>query len=415
MYGALTVCIFGLYTLFVGYVGFLFQVRNTLFVSLLATGLVAVLFQPLREWLQRGVNRLMYGERDDPYRVISRLGQRLEATLALEEVLPVIVETVARSLKLPYAAISLKQDDESKIVTSYGAPRATVLRLPLVSQTETMGELLLAPHAANEQFTGNEQHLLNELARQAGMAIHRVLLTADLERSRQRIIAAREEAHRRLGSDLHDGLGHTLASLVRKIDTISHLLERHPATAQDLLMDMKRQARSAIDDIRRLAHALHPPELELLGLVPALRERVQQYEQPDRSSLHITVEAPPTLPSLPLAVEAAAYYIALEAVSNVYRHADAHHCHLWLELLPSDERSHPLLGVWNSAILALEICDDGRGFPIDKQDKGAGLGLISMRERTAELGGSCLIEQASQGGTRVFVCLPCMPLSDARR
>ncbi|MBV9232297.1 MAG: GAF domain-containing sensor histidine kinase [Chloroflexi bacterium] len=414
VYSTLTACIFSIYILLVGYVGLLFQLRNNLFISLLATGLVAFLFQPLREWLQRRVNRLMYGERDEPYRVISRLGQRLEATLAPEEVLPAIVETVARSLKLPHTAISLKQDDEYKIVTSYGAPRAAALRLPLVSQAETIGELLLAPRTANEPFTRSEQQLLNELARQAGMAIHGVLLTADLERSRQRIVAAREEARRRLGSDLHDGLAHRLATLVRKIDTISQLLERNPAAAQDLLVDAKQQAKSAIDDIRRLAHALHPPELELLGLVPALQERVQQYDQPDRNPLHVTIETQADLPPLPLAVEAAAYYIALEAVSNVHRHADARHCHLRLELLRSDESLHPLLGVWNTAILALEICDDGRGLPTSEQGKGAGLGLISMRERAAELGGSCVVEQAAQGGTRVSVRLPCLPLSDIR-
>ena len=105
VYGSLSACVVGIYVLAVVALGALFQARGNLAISLMATGFVAVLFQPLRMRLQRGVNRLMYGERDDPYAVTSRLGRRLEATLAPEAVLPTVVETIAQALKLPYAAI----------------------------------------------------------------------------------------------------------------------------------------------------------------------------------------------------------------------------------------------------------------------------------------------------------------------
>jgi len=107
--------------LVVGYLGTIFHSNGNLLISLIATGVVAVAFQPLRDLLQRGVNRLLYGQRDEPYRVISRLGQRLEATLAPDAVLSIIVETVAQALKLPYAAIALKQDEEFAIAASYVA------------------------------------------------------------------------------------------------------------------------------------------------------------------------------------------------------------------------------------------------------------------------------------------------------
>src|SRR5215204_590490 len=110
VYGALSACVVGIYLLAVVALGALFQARGNLAVALLATGFVAVLFQPLRMRLQRGVNRLMYGERDDPYAVISRLGKRLETALAPETVLPTIVGIVREALKLPYAAIALPQD-----------------------------------------------------------------------------------------------------------------------------------------------------------------------------------------------------------------------------------------------------------------------------------------------------------------
>ncbi|HEY6406447.1 MAG TPA: GAF domain-containing sensor histidine kinase [Ktedonobacteraceae bacterium] len=415
IYGILTASVIGIYILVVGLLGTFLQVQGNIVISLLATGVVAVLFQPLRNALQRGINRLMFGERDDPYRVVSHLGQRLEATLAPEEVLPVMVETVARSLKLPYVAIRLKQDDDFKIVACYGLPREHLVRLPLIYQAETLGELVLAPRTARESFTSSERQLLNELARQAGIAVHAVLLTADLERSRQHIVAAREEARRRLGNDLHDGLGHTLAGVLRKVETASHLLERDPAAVKPLLSEIKQHTKSAIDDTRRLAHSLHPPELELLGLLQALRERVQQYHQPSAGGLHIHLESPPTLPPLPIAVEAATYYIALEALSNVVRHAKAQHCHLRLDLLAVDDTSKLLPGVWNAAVLELEICDDGRGLPQEIQEKGMGLGFTSMRERATELGGTCLIEQVATGGTRVHVRLPCLQATDDGR
>src|SRR5260370_15968270 len=112
-------------------------------ISLVATGLVAVLFQPLRELLQRGVNRLLYGQRDEPYRVVSRLGQRLETTLSPEAVLPTIVETVAQALKLPYAAILLKRDDAFAEAAHFRDPHGEPLTLPLVYQNVSIRTLLL--------------------------------------------------------------------------------------------------------------------------------------------------------------------------------------------------------------------------------------------------------------------------------
>ena len=133
-YGALSACVVGIYILAVGGLGPLFRARGNLAISLLATGLVAVLFQPLRSTLQRGVNRLMYGERDDPYAMLSRLGRRLEATIVPERVLPTVVETIAQALKLPYAAILLKEGDGYRTAAAYGSPTAEPEALPLIYQ-----------------------------------------------------------------------------------------------------------------------------------------------------------------------------------------------------------------------------------------------------------------------------------------
>ncbi len=157
VYGALTATIVGLYVGVVGGLGALVQARGSLLVSLLATGLVAVLFHPLRERLQRTVNRLMYGERDDPFAVLARLGGRLEATLSPEAVLPAIVETVAQALRLPYAAIALQQGDEAPLVTAYGRPRGEPMSLPLVYQAAPVGRLILSPRAPGESFGARQE------------------------------------------------------------------------------------------------------------------------------------------------------------------------------------------------------------------------------------------------------------------
>src|ERR671910_597126 len=151
--------------------GALFQAQGNLAVALLATGLAAVLFQPLRMRLQRGVNRLMYGERDDPYAVISRLGRRLEATLAPDTVLPTVVGIVREALKLPYAAIALPQDgNHFKIVAASGEePPADPLVLPLSYGGQSVGQLLLAPRAPGESFSTADRRLLDGLARHAGV------------------------------------------------------------------------------------------------------------------------------------------------------------------------------------------------------------------------------------------------------
>ena len=388
LYGALTAVVVGLYVLVVGYAGAVFRTEDNLAVSLVAAGLVAVLFQPLRDRLQRGVNRLTFGDRDDPYAVLSRLGRRLEATLAPDAILATIVETVAQALRLPYAAIAFKHEEGSAIAAAYGMPVADPVRLPLVYQQETVGELLLAPRSPGEAFAAADRRLLDDLARQAGVAVHAVRLTADLRGSRERLVTAREEERRRLRRDLHDGLGPMLGSLTLKLDVASDLLERDPAAARTLLLGLKGQVQGAIGDIRRLVYALRPPALDDLGLLGALREEATRYGD---TGLQVTVESPERLPPLPAAVEVAAFRIAQEALTNVARHARARTCSVRLSLEEATGTMH------------VEIADDGCGLALARP---YGVGLASMRERAEELGGTCVVEPLPVGGTRVRASLP---------
>lgn len=350
--------------------------------------------------------------RGDPYVVLSRLGKHLGTTLAPDEVLPVIVETVAHSLKLPHVAITLRQGGAFKTVASHGSSEKSLMHLPLVYQTETIGELVLASHVS-EPFTKREMQLLHELARQAGVAIHTVLLNAEIERSRQHIVESREQARRKLGNDLHDRVAPAFTAILRKVEMVSTSLEQDLAVTHQHLEEIRQQVKDANSDIRHLVYQLHPPELQHYGLVQALREHIQGYDQPHSDALHITMEAPQEPLLLSIAVESATYYIALAALNNVYRHARAQTCHLRLELIHNAKSVHPIPGVWNTAILELEINDDGCGLPTREEKNMPGLGLLSMQERAAELGGTCVVETKVTGGTRVYTCVPCMPVINA--
>jgi signal transduction histidine kinase len=390
VFGTLTACVVGIYVLVIGSLSLLFQTSGNLPISLVATGLVAVLFQPLRERLQRGVNRLLYGSRDEPYAVLANLGQRLESAHDPEAVLPTIAETARDALKLPYAAIILDLDGRATFAASAGSPVADPLSLPLFYQGEVLGQLILGPRSRGETFDTTDRRLIAVLARQVGVAAHAVRLTAALQRSREQLVLAREEERRRLRNDLHDGIGPQLASLTLKIQT-ARLRLAHDPLADTLLAELDARTQATVADIRRVVYDLRPPSLDELGLLSALRESAAQYQAQGLSDVQIHVDAPEQLAPLPAAVEVAVYRVAQEALTNVLKHAQAHTC--WLRL-----------GVDATAgVLCLEVQDDGQGIAPAHR---VGVGLRSMRERAMELGGILTVESGAAGGTQVRARLP---------
>ena len=395
VYGLLTASIIGLYLLVVVGLGTLLSALGNVLLSLLATGLVAVLVHPLRQRLQRAVNHVMFGERDEPYRVLARLGSRLEATLATDSLLPIIVQTVAQALKLPSVTITYQHLGEDVLVASTGeacTPEALV-RVPLVAQTEQVGDLWLSARAPGDSLTPADLRLLHDLAPQIAVAVQAMRLTtelkqltADLQQSRTQLVTAREEERRRLRRDLHDGLGPTLASLTFKIDAARNLLTQDSARADRLLEEVRQQTQETLAQIRRLVYDLRPPALDELGLLSALREQAASSQH---QGFQILIEAPSCLPPLPAAVEVAAYRIAREALTNVVRHAQARHCLLRLGL--------------RDRVLTLQITDDGKGIAPEHH---IGVGLLAMQERASELGGGCTITRGASGGTTIQVDFP---------
>lgn len=385
--GILIACLVVAYVLIVGGLGWLLQAPDNLLIALFATVVIALLFHSVFRRLDRGVNHLFYGERDDPYVIFSRLGRHIETAFVPQDVLLRIVETIAQALKLPFVAIASGQ--ESHIAAAYGAQdeQHPLVHIPLLAHHEQVGTLLCSPRQ-EEALTEQDVRLLQDLALHIGAAVKAVQLSSELQRSREKLILAREEERRRLRRDLHDGLGPTLASLSQRIDAASSLVTRQPQEAVALLQTIKGQMRSSISDLRRLVYALRPPVLDEFGLVLALREHTVPSQQ--SSGVQISLSAPEVLPPLSAATEVAAFRIVEEALTNVMRHAQAQQCEICLELTDTGK-------------LVITITDNGRGLPEMYQ---AGVGMHSMRERAEELGGTFTIQTRPTGGTMVSVSLP---------
>ncbi len=379
-YSALILSTGVLYGLIVGGLGTLFRQSNFWF-SVLATGIIAVLFHPMLIGFRQAANRLFYGERNDPYRAISKLGQQLENALKPDDLAQTIVHTVASTLRLPFVALQMHSFSNITYMVAVGEPIAQPLEFLLLAKGRNVGSLVVSNRFAGESFSPSEMKLLEDLAARAAAAVQEALLNQELQASKEAIVLAREEERKRIRRDLHDGLGPMLASLSFQLQATRSLVVTDPTRADTLLESSASNVQDAITDIRRLVYGLRPPALDDLGLEGALRQQVGQMlgvytdTQIDRLEL------------LPAAVEVAAYRIACEALNNVSKHANAKHVKLSLRL--------------EDGGLTLSIQDDGIGL---KKAQANGVGMHSMRERTLELGGKLEIE--SEQGTQITAWLP---------
>ena len=278
-----------------------------------------------------------------------------------------------------------------------GTPTANRLSLPLLHQGEEVG-LLLVDDEPGGRLSEPGRALLTDLARQAGAAIHGVRLTASLrstaeqlQSARERLVVAGEEERRRIRRNLHDELAPTLAAAGLTAATAADLLGRDDESAAQVLQRLQRGLSAAVSDVRRLVDELRPVLLDEHGLVGAIHERAEAL----RSEVGIAVEVAAPLPDLPAAVEVAAYRIYQEALMNVLKHSSATTVAVRLGVVGGE--------------LHMELTDDGIGVMPGTTRRDAGVGLASMRERAEELGGSCVVAGAPNGGTRVAVRLPLHP------
>lgn len=376
------------YVAVVGWLGGLAGAPDSI-VGFVGAVAVAAVFHPLYVRIQRAVDRLLHGLRADPYRVLGHVTEVLRTAGSPRHALAQVVATVSADLKLPAVRVQIDRPDAPPVIESVGDPARAVHEFPLRWHDGVVGTLRAAHRSGSDRLDAVDESLLVDLAAQIAVVGFVLRLVTDLERSRDRLLTAREEERRRIRRDLHDGLGPQLASAVMALDVASRALTREENAAVPLVSTARDQLQEAVADVRRIVHGLRPPALDDLGLLGALQATGPGLLPDGDGAPRISIAGTGRLDDLPAAVEVAAFRITQEAMTNAVRHGDAAH----ITVQVSGTRD----------AIAIDVIDDGRGCP---QDARPGLGMRSMRERAAEVGGTCEITAAPAGGTRVSAVLP---------
>jgi signal transduction histidine kinase len=377
--------------------------------ALVAIAVVAGLYAPLRGWLGGLVQRARRGSRDNPYAVVSALAEQLEVSSAPEQQLLAVTRAVGEAFRSPYVRIEIERPSGEKQVVEHGHRAGREVVLPVAYRGEHIGQLTLCPGGRSE-LSEHDQRLLGDVVRQAAAAARASELSAGLQAIREQLVTTREEERRRLRRDLHDSLGPSLGAVTLRIETARNLASSRPAEADRLLEAATADVAAVLADVRRLVHDLRPPALDELGLVRAIEQLARRLESP---TLVVTVDgAAMAGADLPAAVEVAAFRIVSEALNNVVRHSGARRCTIRLGVAGGPDghgdgwnphRGPGARGGPGGHALEVEVRDDGRGIPADAV---AGVGMLSLRERAAELGGSASAECPDGGGTVVRAALP---------
>jgi signal transduction histidine kinase len=386
LFGALTACVVAVFvvatSLLSGPLG-----GDTLPVAL-AAGLVAVGLTPARERLQRGVDRLVYGERRDPMRAVDLLGRGVaehdDAVLV-----PQVLVTVAAAVRSPHVAL-LHVD--GAVQAQAGEPAGgEPLHLPLQVGGRDVGCLVVAPRTARDGWSADDRRLLEVLARQVAVVVHAAALHDELAASRDRVLEATALERQRLHQELHDGLGPALSGIALGLEAAEVALEPAPQRTAELLARLRSETQAAGREVRRLVEGLRPAALDRQSLAAALTDFVTGLDAALAGRMDVALDVAPDVPGLGPEVDAAAYRIVTEAVTNVVRHSGAHTCRVAVHV------------DGGRLVLVLVVEDDGSGLPQQPRD---GVGLASVRRRAAGLGGTWTAGPREGGGTRVEVCLP---------
>ena len=371
--------------------------------SIAATVLVAVLFQPVRVRAQRLANRLVYGERATPYEVIAGFSERVADAVSTDRVLPQMAEAAGRGVGATEVSIRVRLPGGLERIERWSAPRvdrdrvAEPWTVTIGYQGEPVGDLIVTK-PANDPLTPGEQSLLRDLAAQAGLALHNVRLTEELEIrlreldeqaaalrvSRERLVTARDAQRRGLQRDIHEGPEHQLLDIGRRLAAVDRPEEIDP------LVD---QANATLDGLRDLARGIFPPLLAEQGMVPALLAHIRKV------GANATVESSDAfgVRRFDPDTEAGVYFCCLQAIQNVIRHADNAPCVVALS--------------GDADAIAFEIRDDGPGFDVAATPRGMGLQIV--QDRVDALDGSLQVTSDPGHGTRVAVRLPIRALEPA--
>jgi signal transduction histidine kinase len=409
VYGALAIFITALYVGIAVGIGTLVGSggKPNLGLSILATAIVAVGFQPLRERLQRIANHLVYGTRATPYEVLSEFSGRVAETYAADEVLPRMAMLLQEGTGAVAATVWLRTGDRLRPVATHppevdkgrqlqvsgqllpeiaGADHA----VPVLHQGELLGAISITKRRG-ESLTPIEEKLCRDLANQAGLVLKNVGLSAELPQrieelraSRQRLVTAQDAERRRLERNLHDGAQQHLVALKVKLGLTEALLQRDPERARTTLQQLKCDADEALETLRDLARGVYPPLLADKGLPVALESQARKAMVPT------TVDSARATRRYPQDIEAAVYFCVLEALQNVQKYATA--SHVVIRLHGEGDQ------------LRFDVEDDGCGFDPAAVRKGSG--LVNTTDRLDALGGELHVDSRPGEGCRVRGSLP---------
>ncbi len=418
VYGSLATFITGVYVAIVVGIGSAagHRAQPNIGLSLLATAIVAVAFQPVRERVQRLANRLVYGRRATPYEVLAEFSARMAGTSAAEDLLPRMARILAQGTGASRADVWLKVGDVLRDDASWppGAPPFPPVSaaaigaaaigaaaigltaagpptlagadriLAVAHQGEVLGALSVSKRPG-EALTPTEDKLLASLAAQAGLVLRNVGLRAellarleDIRASRQRLVAAQDEERRRIERNIHDGAQQQLVALAIKLNITESLIGSDADGEREMLAELRKEAADAVEDLRDLARGIYPPLLAGEGLAAALRAQARKSPVP----VSVTADG---IGRYPQDVEAVIYFCVLEALQNISKYASASWARVRLGAA-GDE-------------LEFEVRDDGAGFDLGANAHGTG--LQGMADRLNALGGSLGIETSPGAGTVV--------------
>jgi signal transduction histidine kinase len=398
VYGALAAFITAVYVGIVVGIGTAIGSKRNLALSVLATAVVAVGFQPVRERVQRLANRLVYGERATPYEVLSEFSGRMAHSFATEDLLPRMARIVAEGTGAARVDIWLKLGPDlvpeaswperdgapapaprvvDGAVTAQGADGAIAVR----HQGEVLGVITVAK-GPGEAIKPAEGKLLEDLASQAGLVLRNVRLIEELRTSRQRLVRAQDEERRRLERNLHDGAQQRLVSIALVLRMARHHLgpDGDPKVGESIDQAAEQLA-LALQELRELARGIHPAILTERGLGPALQSLAERSTVPATVEFLLDGRLSPD-------VEATAYFVVSEALANVGKYSQATAVTI---------RAHSQDGE-----LLIEVTDDGIG----GADASRGSGLRGLADRVAAVDGSLQIVSPPGQGTRLMARIP---------
>ena len=382
VWSILTMLLVGAYVLLVGLSSLLVPGVDDNVQRVAVTALVAAAIGPLRRFVQRRVDHLIHGEAREPMRMVGRIGRGIDASGTPTELLAGVLDDLVTSLRLSGATIDVDESGGAGFQAAIGDVSGDdELVLPLVLDEQLVGALTVWPRPG-ERLDGQTELALAALVPTVAVAAKLAATAEALSHSRARIAVARDEERRALRRELHDGLGPALAGVTYGLMAARNLMATDPAAAGALLDQMVAELDARIEDVRSLARELVPPVLLEEGLPAALAELA---ERPRLGGIDVELVIGELPIELPTTLTTALYGIAVEAVRNVVRHADATTCRVELRRV-------------GDGALVLTVTDDGVGIA---DDVASGVGLQSMRERAESIGASLTVAPVTGGGTSV--------------